>query len=147
MMRLHELTNSHRPSKRTKLLGRGVGSGRGKTSGRGHKGFKSRSGYKTKPGYEGGQTPLYRRVPIRGSLVNRFREDVFVIGLDALDRIFEEGQTVSFNTLIEKGILPKSAGCRVKVLSNGQLTKKLIFENISFSKTAEQQLKDAGMVI
>lgn len=147
MMRLHELQNSHRPKKRTKLLGRGVGSDRGKTCCRGHKGHKARAGYKSKPGYEGGQTPLYRRVPIRGSLVNRFREDVFAIGLNALDHIFEEGQTVSLNTLIEKGILPKSAKCRVKVLANGELQKKLKFEEVSFSKTTEEKLKTLGMVV
>ena len=144
MMRLHELENSHRPAKKTKLLGRGLGSGRGKTCTRGHKGHKARAGYKAKLGYEGGQTPLYRRVPTRGSLVNRFREDVFALNIDVLNRVFNDGEVVSFQTLLEKGILSKTCKARIKILAGGELTKKLTFEGVCFSEAAQQKIANSN---
>jgi large subunit ribosomal protein L15 len=141
-MKLHSLENSTRPYKRRKLLGRGTGSGRGKTCCRGHKGAGSRSGWKSRERYEGGQLPLYRKVPARGFSNARFQQKLDAINLDEIERIFADGELVSVETLFEKGFL-KGTSYGIKVLSNGSITKKVRIEAACFSKQAEEKLAKA----
>jgi large subunit ribosomal protein L15 len=120
--------------------GRGHGSGNGKTAGKGHKGQKARSGA-TRVGFEGGQMPLYRRIPKRG-FTNRNTKEIVAINVSYLE-IFDNGEKVSINTLIEKGIIrnPKDG---VKILGNGELTKKLTVQANAFSATAKEKIEALG---
>ena len=120
--------------------GRGHGSGNGKTAGKGHKGQKARSGA-PRPGFEGGQMPLYRRIPKRG-FTNRNSKTIVAINLGALDR-FEDGATVSVETLIESGIV-KNPRDGVKILGNGELTKKLTVQANAFSTKAAEKIEALG---
>ena len=120
--------------------GRGHGSGNGKTAGKGHKGQKARSGA-TRPGFEGGQMPLYRRIPKRG-FTNRNSKTIVAINLGALER-FEDGATVSVDTLIESGIV-KNPRDGVKILGNGELTKKLTVQANAFSAKAAEKIEALG---
>ena len=124
-----------------KRLGRGVGSGLGKTSGKGHKGQKARSGGGVRRGFEGGQTPLYRRLPKRG-FKNHFAKEYAVVNLSDLEQ-FENGTTVNAELLLSEGIIKKELD-GVKVLGNGTLTKKLTVVATKFSKTAEEKIQAAG---
>lgn len=120
--------------------GRGHGSGNGKTAGKGHKGQKARSGA-PRPGFEGGQMPLYRRIPKRG-FTNRNSKDIVAINVDRLEK-FNDGDVVTIEALREKGIIsnPKDG---VKVLGNGELTKKLTIQVNAFSKSAIQKIEALG---
>ena len=120
--------------------GRGHGSGNGKTAGKGHKGQKARSGA-PRAGFEGGQMPLYRRLPKRG-FTNRNTLEIVAINLSALEK-FENGATVSIDTLIEAGIVrnPKDG---VKILGNGELTKKLTVQANAFSASAKEKIEALG---
>lgn len=120
--------------------GRGHGSGNGKTAGKGHKGQKARSGA-TRPGFEGGQMPLYRRIPKRG-FTNRNTLDIEAINVSALER-FDNDTEVTIDTLIEAGII-KSAKDGVKVLGNGELTKKLTVNVNAFSESAKAKIEALG---
>ena len=120
--------------------GRGHGSGNGKTAGKGHKGQKARSGA-TRPGFEGGQMPLYRRLPKRG-FTNRNTLDIEAINVSALER-FDNDTEVTIDTLIEAGII-KSAKDGVKILGNGELTKKLNVKVNAVSETAKAKIEAAG---
>ncbi|MBE5954393.1 MAG: 50S ribosomal protein L15 [Lachnospiraceae bacterium] len=120
--------------------GRGHGSGNGKTAGKGHKGQKARSGA-PRPGFEGGQMPLYRRIPKRGFTCRNHKE-IVAINLSALDR-FEDGSEVSVATLIEAGIV-KNPRDGVKILGNGELTKKLTVKANAFSKSAVEKIEALG---
>ena len=120
--------------------GRGHGSGNGKTAGKGHKGQKARSGA-PRPGFEGGQMPLYRRLPKRGFKCRNHKE-IVAINLSVLDR-FEDGAEVSVASLIEAGIV-KNARDGVKILGNGELTKKLTVKANAFSKTAAEKIEALG---
>ena len=120
--------------------GRGHGSGNGKTAGKGHKGQKARSGA-TRPGFEGGQMPLYRRIPKRG-FTNRNSKEIIAINLDALE-VFENDTVVSVETLIEAGIV-KNPRDGVKILGNGELTKKLTVRANAFSASAAAKIKALG---
>lgn len=120
--------------------GRGHGSGNGKTAGKGHKGQKARSGA-PRPGFEGGQMPLYRRIPKRGFKCRNHKE-IVAINLSVLDR-FEDGAEVSVASLIEAGIV-KNARDGVKILGNGELTKKLTVKANAFSKTAAEKIEALG---
>ena len=119
--------------------GRGYGSGKGSQSGRGMKGQKARAGNVIPVGFEGGQTKISRRIPKRRGFNNKFKKEVFAINLVDLDRIYQEGETVSPATLREKKILKKKIA--VKILSNGELTKTLKFEDVTFSKKAQEKIK------
>ena len=144
-MELHALTNTTRPKKRRKRVGRGIGSGLGKTCGRGVKGAGSRSGYKTRTRYEGGQLPLYRKLPVRGFSNAAFRSPrLDTINLAQIEEIFQDGEIVSINTLCEKGYLSNSTP-GLKVLGNGELTKRVRIEAQAFSASAEQKLQDASI--
>ena len=120
--------------------GRGHASGNGKTAGKGHKGQKARSGA-PRPGFEGGQMPLYRRIPKRG-FTNRNSKDIVAINLSALE-VFENGETVTVETLLEKGIV-KNPKDGVKILGNGELSKKLTVQVNAFSKSAVAKIEAAG---
>ena len=120
--------------------GRGHGSGNGKTAGKGHKGQKARSGA-PRPGFEGGQMPLYRRLPKRG-FTNRNTKNIVAINLNALER-FEDGATVDVNALIEAGVI-KNPMDGVKVLGNGELTKKLNVKVDAFSASAKEKIEALG---
>ncbi|MDB6080884.1 MAG: rplO [Chlamydiia bacterium] len=143
-MQLNSLTNTTRPYKRRRRVGRGIGSGLGKTCARGHKGAGSRSGWKKRERYEGGQIPLYRKLPIRGFSRARFQKKLDVINLGQIDLLFTEGEVVSTETLKAHGFL-KGVTNGVKILSEGELTKKLRFEVEAISASAEEKLKKAGI--
>lgn len=144
-MKLSELRNTHRKKKGSKRVGRGPGSNRGKTSCRGHKGDKSRSGYKTRAGKEGGQLPLYQKLPHRGFSNMRFQKPVFSINLGRINEHFEEGETVSRESLSKKGFPVRRAKGGIKVLANGELSKKVVIEAQAFSKNAIRKLEEKGI--
>ena len=121
--------------------GRGHGSGNGKTAGKGHKGQKARSGGSTRLGFEGGQMPLYRRIPKRGFKNYNYKE-IIGINVSKLD-VFENGTEVTVETLIEAGIV-KNPRDGVKILGDGELTKKLTVKVNAFSKSAEEKITAAG---
>ncbi|MCM2677671.1 50S ribosomal protein L15 [Alkalicoccobacillus plakortidis] len=139
-MKLHELKPAEGSRKVRNRVGRGIGSGNGKTSGRGHKGQNSRSGGGVRPGFEGGQNPLYRRLPKRG-FTNRTRKEYSVISLDTLNR-FDAGTEVTPELLIESKTV-KNVKDGIKVLGNGTLDKKLTVKANKFSATAVEAIEAA----
>jgi large subunit ribosomal protein L15 len=143
-MQLHSLENTSRPYKRRKLLGRGVGSGRGKTCCRGHKGAGARSGWKSRERYEGGQNPLYKRLPIRGFTNTPFQRKLDVVNLGQIDLLFSDGDTVNLDTLRKVGFL-SGPSHGLKVLAEGELTKKVTIQAKSYSKQAEDRLQKLGI--
>lgn len=128
-----------------KRIARGPGSGSGKTAGRGHKGWGARSGSSRRPGYEGGQMPIYRRVPKRGFTNARFRTDYTVINIDKL-AAFADGETVDLAAVLERG-LASAVTKNLKVLGNGELTRKLTVRAQKFSKSAREKIEKAGGTI
>ena len=140
-MKLHELKPAFGSTTAPKRLGRGVGSGLGKTSGKGHKGAKARSGGGKRPGFEGGQMPLIRRLPKRG-FYNPFRINYVAINVDRLE-VFEDGMTVTPVELIEYGII-KKIDDGIKIMGNGELTKKLTVQAAKFTATAKEKIEAAG---
>ncbi|WKC88161.1 50S ribosomal protein L15 [Borreliella japonica] len=122
-------------NKRRKIVGRGPGSGLGKTSGRGQKGQKARN---TSPrlGFEGGQTPLYRRLPRRGFSNNNYKLEYAIVNLGDIDKKFKDGQVVNYDSLLENKLIRKK-NKKIKILSNGELTKKVSLEVSKISKSAE----------
>lgn len=140
-MKLHELQPAPGSRKERNRVGRGIGSGNGKTSGRGHKGQNARSGGGVRIGFEGGQTPLFRRLPKRG-FTNIHRKEYAIVNLEALNR-FENGTEVTPELLLETGVVSKlKAG--IKVLGNGELTKKLTVKAHKFSASAKEAIEAAG---
>ena len=140
-MKLHELKPNPGSVKNRKRLGRGTATGQGKTSGRGMNGQKSRSGGGVRPGFEGGQMPLYRRLPKRG-FTNIFGTEHSEINVEALN-IFEDGAEVTPELLKSEGILKKQLD-GVKILGNGDITKKLTVKAHKFSKSAVEKIEAAG---
>ncbi len=141
-MKLHELEKNIGATHRKKRLGCGRGSGLGKTSGKGQKGQKSRSGGSINPVFEGGQLPLYRRLPKRGFSNYRFKTEYATINVSDLNR-FDDNTVVTPALLREKGIL-KNQLSGVKVLGNGKLEKKLTIQANKFSATALEKIKESG---
>lgn len=141
-MELHDLHPAPGATRQRKRVGRGPGSGNGKTAGRGHKGQKSRSGYSRRYGFEGGQMPLVRRIPKRG-FTNIFRVEFQVVNFRDLERVFSEGDTVSPESLIENG-LARGGKRPIKVLADGDLSKKLIVQAHKFSGSARAGIEKAG---
>ena len=140
-MKLHELHPAEGSTASQKRLGRGNGSGLGKTSGKGHKGAKARSGGGKRPGFEGGQMPLYRRVPKRG-FNNVFGTEYAEVNVERLE-VFNDGDVVNAQALLEKKIIRKElAG--VKILGVGELTKKLTVKAAKFSATAREKIEAVG---
>ena len=125
-----------------KRVGRGIGSGSGKTSGRGHKGWGQRSGAPRRPGYEGGQMPIYRRVPKRGFTNARFRKEYTVINVDKLEA-FADGDVVDLEGVLSKGLASMNTNL-FKVLGNGDLARKLTVRAQKFSKSAREKIEAAG---
>ena len=140
-MKLHDLKPAVGATTAAKRLGRGIGSGLGKTSGKGHKGAKARSGGGKGPGFEGGQIPLMRRIPKRG-FTNKFRTEYCAINVDRLN-IFEDGQVVTPVELIEMGIT-KNILDGIKIMGNGELTKKLEVKANKFTASAKEKIEAAG---
>ncbi len=140
-MKLHELHPAEGSTKAQKRLGRGSGSGLGKTSGKGHKGAKARSGGGKRPGFEGGQMPLYRRVPKRG-FNNVFRTEYAEVNLERLEA-FEDGAVVDAAALLEKRIIRKELD-GVKILGGGELTKKLTVKAAKFTASAKEKIEAVG---
>lgn len=141
-MELHSLSNDSRPAKRRKRVGRGMGSGLGKTCGRGHKGAGSRAGWKSRARYEGGQLPLYRKVPGRGFSNARFQTKLDAINLGQIEALFADGDLVNVQTLREAGYLSGDS-YGIKILSEGTLTRKVRIEAQGVSKKAEEKLQQA----
>jgi len=140
-MKLTDLRPAKGAKSARKRIGRGEGSGLGKTSGKGNKGLKARSGGGTKPGYEGGQMPMQRRVPKRG-FVNIFREEMAVINVKDLNR-FEEGSVVDAGALRREGLV-KGPFIGIKLLGDGEVTRKLAVKVDRASKTAVAKVEAAG---
>lgn len=140
-MKLHELKPAEGSRKDRKRLGRGIGSGQGKTAGKGHKGQNARSGGGVRLGFEGGQTPLYRRLPKRG-FTNFARKEYAIVNLDTLNR-FVDGTEVTPELLIESGVVSnEKAG--IKILAKGTLEKKLTVKAHKFSSAAKEAIEAAG---
>lgn len=140
-MKLHELKYTEGARKARKRVGRGTSSGTGKTSSRGQKGQGARSGGGKKPGFEGGQTPLFMRLPKRG-FTNFNRKEYAIVNLDALNK-FEDGAIVNVDTLKAAGIIKKELD-GIKVLGNGKVEKKLTVQATKFSKSAVAAIEAAG---
>lgn len=140
-MKLHELKPAAGSNTAAKRKGRGHGSGNGKTAGYGHKGQKARSGGGVRIGFEGGQMPLSRRIPKRG-FNNIFAKPLEIINLSALNK-FEDGETVTAQALLDKGILSKCT-YGYKVLGNGKVTKKVTVQASAFSQSAKEAIEAAG---
>lgn len=140
-MKLHDLKPAEGARKDKTRLGRGTGSGCGKTSGRGHKGQKSRSGGGVRPGFEGGQMPIYRRLPKRG-FKNIWRKNYAEVNVSTLN-VFDDGFTVDAVALVEMGIL-KNVLDGVRILGDGELTKKLNVKAQGFTKSAIAKIEAAG---
>ena len=140
-MNIHDLGPAYGATTQRKRVGRGIGSGTGKTAGKGHKGQKARTGGSIRRGFEGGQTPLYRRIPKRG-FKNRFTTEYAVINLSDLEK-FDNDTVVDIDLLLKEGIVRKELD-GLKVLGNGELTKKLTVVAKKFSKSAEEKIQAAG---
>ena len=140
-MKLHELQPAAGSRKVRNRVGRGIATGNGKTAGRGHKGQKARSGGGVRPGFEGGQNPLFRRLPKRG-FTNINRKEFAIVNLDALNR-FEDGTEVTPALLIEAGVVSNEKS-GIKVLGNGSVEKKLTVKAHKFSASAKAAIEAAG---
>ena len=141
-MDLKTVCSKGKPYQTRRRIGRGTGSGSGKTSGRGHKGRGQRSGASRRAGYEGGQMPLYRRVPKRGFTNARFRTEYTIINVNKFD-VFADGATVDFDAVISSGLASMNTRL-LKVLGNGDLGKKLTVRAHKFSDSAKQKIEAAG---
>lgn len=142
MITLGTLKNTSRPRKNVKRVGRGPGSGLGKTCGRGEKGAGSRSGYTRRYGYEGGQFRTFMKMPIRGFSNARFQTRFEVVNLDQIDSMFEDGEVVNAETLANRGFLSgRPEG--IKILGNGELTKKVTIQADAISEGAREKLHKA----
>lgn len=140
-MKLHELSPAEGSVKESFRKGRGTGSGNGKTAGKGHKGQNARSGGGVRPGFEGGQLPLYRKLPKRG-FHNHFSKNYAIVNVDALNR-FEDGAVVNAEALIAAGVIREVLD-GVKVLGNGEISKKLTVMASVFSESAKEKIEAAG---
>lgn len=142
MTDLSSLQDTSRPYKKVQRIGRGRGSNRGRTCGRGGKGDSARQGYRKRFGYEGGQVPLYRKLPVRGFTRGRFAKEGVAISLSKIEEYFEEGETVNLATLRAKRIIDRHLPGGLKILSSGDLTKKVTIEAHKFSKNTLQKLDE-----
>ena len=140
-MQLSDVFSVKRVNKRSKRVGRGIGSGHGKTSCRGHKGQKARSGSKLRPGFEGGQMPLARRLPKRG-FTNPFKKRYQIVNIEQLNK-FKKDTTVTPQMLKDKGLI-KNANLNIKILSDGEVSKALKVQVQAISKQARSKIEKAG---
>ncbi|WDP87173.1 MAG: 50S ribosomal protein L15 [Desulfobacter sp.] len=141
-MQLYDLAPAPGSRKNRKRVGRGPGSGMGKTSTRGHKGLKARSGGSVRPGFEGGQMPIYRRLPKRGFKNYPFKTTNAVLNVRDLDR-FDDGAVIDIDVLRSTGLV-KGRVDGVKILGQGEIAKKLALKNVLVSKTAKEKIESAG---
>lgn len=141
-MKLNELRPVEGSTKASFRKGRGTGSGNGKTAGKGHKGQNARSGGGVRPGFEGGQLPLYRKLPKRG-FHNKFATVYATVNIGTLEHRFQDGDTVNLETLLEKKIVRKACD-GLKVLGNGELTKKLTVQAAHFTGAAKEKIVAVG---
>ncbi|MDD6034472.1 MAG: 50S ribosomal protein L15 [Oscillospiraceae bacterium] len=142
-MKLHELAPAPGSTKEHFRVGRGHGSGNGKTAGKGHKGQNARSGGGVRPGFEGGQMPLYRRLPKRGFNNYNFATKYAIVNLSDLEKKFEDGAVIDTEAMIQCGLVNNQyAG--IKVLGDGELTKKFTVKAAAFSKSATEKIEAAG---
>lgn len=141
-MKLHELSPAPGSTAERKRIGRGPASGQGKTAGKGHKGQKARAGRGMRAGFEGGQMPLQRRIPKRG-FVNIFAKEIAIVNLSALEEKFADGAVVDVEALIAAGLVKKELD-GVKVLGNGEISKKLTVKVNAFSESAKAKIEAAG---
>ena len=141
-MKMHALMPADGSRTKAKRLGRGIGSGTGKTSGKGHKGQWARSGGGVRPGFEGGQITLMRRLPKRG-FNNKFAKEFSVINIDKLNS-FDDGTVVDLMLLVETGMIKKVEAYGLKVLGDGELTKKLTVKAAKFTASAKEKIEKAG---
>jgi large subunit ribosomal protein L15 len=141
-MKLHELAPAEGSVKPAWRKGRGPGSGNGKTAGKGHKGQNARSGGGVRPGFEGGQLPIYRKLPKRGFSNYKFAKNYAIVNVSDLNK-FNDGDTVNLAALMEAGVIRKPL-CGLKVLGNGELTKKITVEAAVFSASAKEKIEAAG---
>ena len=141
-MKLHELSPMEGSTKERFRKGRGAGSGNGKTAGKGHKGQNARSGGGVRPGFEGGQLPLYRKLPKRGFNNARFAKQYSVVNVQCLNK-FNDGDVVDCATLLAAGIIAKALD-GVKVLGEGEITKKLTVKAAVFSASAKEKIEAVG---
>ncbi|ARN57667.1 50S ribosomal protein L15 [Sedimentisphaera salicampi] len=139
----HEITKNAGKNKAPSRIGRGRGSGNGKTAGRGHKGQKSRSGHSRKAMFAGGNIPVFRRLPRVGFSNYHFANNYEIVNVVQLEKYFEDGSTVGVEQLAEHGLVGSSAS-RVKILGDGQLTKKLTVQAHKFSKSAQEKISSCG---
>ena len=140
-MKLHELSPAEGSTKKSFRVGRGPGSGNGKTAGKGHKGQNARSGGGVRPGFEGGQFPIYRQLPKRG-FNNKWATNYAIVNVSALN-VFEDGAVVDLEALMAKKIVRKELD-GLKVLGNGEITKKLTVKATVFSASAKEKIEAAG---
>lgn len=140
-MQLHDLAPAPGSRKKQKRVGRGPGSGMGKTSTRGHKGLKARAGGNVRPGFEGGQMPIYRRLPKRG-FTNIFKTNNAVLNVRNLDQ-FEDGATIDMDLLYQTKLI-KGRVDGVKILGTGEVTKKFVLKHLLVSRTAREKIEAAG---
>ncbi|MCQ2429085.1 MAG: 50S ribosomal protein L15 [Clostridia bacterium] len=141
-MKLNELKPAEGSAKAAWRKGRGAGSGNGKTAGKGHKGQNARSGGGVRPGFEGGQLPLYRKLPKRG-FHNKFATEYATVNISTLEACFNDGETVNLETLLEKKIIRKAFD-GLKVLGDGELTKKLTVQAAKFTAAAKEKITAVG---
>ncbi|MGI9470625.1 MAG: 50S ribosomal protein L15 [Rubripirellula sp.] len=141
-MNLNDVHRGIQKNRKRKRIGRGPGSGHGKTSGRGHNGHKSRSGYSRKPTFQGGAMPMFRRIPKRG-FNNRWAVTVFAVNVGQINEAFDDGTEVTLELLAAKD-LAKGTFDEVKILGDGEITKKLTISAHRFSKSAEEKITAAG---
>lgn len=144
MFNLSNIQNTTRPKKVSRRVGRGAGSKRGKTCGRGGKGDSARQGYRKRFGYEGGQVPLYRKLPVRGFTRGTFEKTSVAISLTTLEQNFESGDTVNLVTLRQKKLVPRLVPGGVKILA-GEISKKLKIEARAFSTSAKAMLEERNI--
>ncbi len=145
MLTLSNLQNTSRPTKKVQRIGRGIGSHRGGHAGRGGKGDSHRSGYRKRFGYEGGQVPLYRKLPIRGFTRGTFVKESQAISFAKIEQYYQDGETVNLATLREKGLIPRRLPGGVKILAVGSLTKKVTIEAHRFSAAALAYLQEKSI--
>lgn len=140
---MSELRAPKGATKKKKIVGRGTGSGRGGTSGKGNKGQNARSGGGVRPGFEGGQMPLYRRIARRGFSNYPFKQTAVALNLSELERVFADGEVVTLESLKEHRLIKKSVEL-VKILGNGELSRKLTVNGVPTSESARKKIEQAG---
>lgn len=145
MTSLSNLKNTHRVIRKRKRVGRGTSSGRGKTCSRGNKGYGSRRGSTDRLGYEGGQKRLYTKLPRKGFNRGRFKKDIIEINLSKISELFQNDEVVNLETLFQKKCIPNKNGLVLKILGNGEITKKVKIEADSFSKGALKKLEEKNI--